>query len=124
VISGLAAYAAHWQRMRLPNEHGISRLTTLQRFAEATGKRHPDLDGPSVDPAAMYLYRWWLELHSARGGNGFGPEPISYTELDAWARLTRRSPTAEEVTALRTMDDAYLSMYAEEAAKRHPKGST
>lgn len=104
--------------MRLPDEHGVARFERLRLFEERTGKRHADLDGPPCDGSLLYLYRWWRELDDARSAGMNGPDPISYTELNAWAVLTHRSPSVDEVQTMRRIDSAYLLMYAKEAAKR------
>lgn len=88
-------------------------------FAQRTGKRHPDLDAPQPHPAAEHLVTWWRELNGARRSGGMGgPDPIGYTELDAWARLTGRRPTSLEVRALRAMDEAFLGALAGIFAER------
>lgn len=104
--------------MRLPDEHGKSRFETLRLFEKRTGKRHADLDGPDCDGALLYLYGWWRELDDARQSGCSGPDPISYAEMQAWARLTQRAPSVDEVQTLRRLDAAYLRMYSAEAAKR------
>lgn len=39
---------------------------------------------------------------------------ISFTEIDAWARLTRMDPTSWEVGVIKSIDRAFLT----EAAKK------
>lgn len=74
----------------------------------------PDLH-PEPPPAEVdHLWRWFLDLHEARGG-GFGVQPIGYAEIDAWARLTGLLPTPWEVSALRRLDGVYLSHVAEKS---------
>jgi hypothetical protein len=55
-----------------------------------------------------YLWAWFFELCAARSSNGWSANPISYTEIAAWAMLTRAHPTPWEVSVLRLMDSAYL----------------
>lgn len=103
------------QRLCVRDDQGRTRLAVLQQFAERTGTRHPDLDVPEPHPALAYLVGWWRELHKRR------PDihtPLSHQEIAAWAHLTRRSPTLDEVDALRRMDDASLSVHADAAEKR------
>lgn len=38
--------------------------------------------------------------------------PISFFEIEAWARLTRSHPSPFEVRLLRSVDDAYLAKLA------------
>lgn len=41
------------------------------------------------------------------GSSGFGISNLSYEEIAAWARLTRRSPTAPEVLLLKRLDETF-----------------
>ncbi|MGA0608827.1 phage tail assembly chaperone [Caldimonas sp. KR1-144] len=90
----------------------------LQQLERSTGRRHPDLDGPGIDPGLAYLTEWWRELDEARAEGFNGLQPLSYAEIEAWARLTGRSPSVDEVTTLQRIDRAYRRMYAEESARR------
>jgi len=49
------------------------------------------------------------------GGGALIPAPISYTELEAWARLSASSPTPWEIGTLLAMDDAWRSAQAGKA---------
>jgi hypothetical protein len=60
--------------------------------------------------AVRYLADWHTELQQARRWTEHGMDPLSFAELDAWARLTGRTPDALEVEALMQMD----------LAARHP----
>jgi hypothetical protein len=51
-------------------------------------------------------------LESARSGNGYGPNPISYSEIAAWSNLTGRAPRPWEVSALRAMDDTRIALFS------------
>lgn len=35
--------------------------------------------------------------------------PLTYTEMDAWARLTGNDPTAWEITVIKKLDREYLT---------------
>jgi hypothetical protein len=57
-----------------------------------------------------YLAGWHHELNRARGGTGFGsPATLGYPDIYAWAKLTGRQPTAEEVECLLTLDVIYIA---------------
>ncbi|MBA3891944.1 MAG: hypothetical protein H0X64_15600 [Gemmatimonadaceae bacterium] len=53
-----------------------------------------------------YLLEWFRELAATRRVGMTGTEPLSYADIDAWARQTRRTPTSEEVQALIRLDGA------------------
>lgn len=103
------------QRLGVRDDQGRTRYETLRRFEESTGRRHPDMDVPEPHPALAYLVGWWRELHNRR------PDihaALSHLEIAAWAGLTGRRLTFEEVDAIRRMDDASLAVHAEAAEKR------
>lgn len=55
-------------------------------------------------------------LSKARGG-GMGPAPISYSDIEAFCRLTLTPMSAWEVSVIRRVDDAALVASQEKAAK-------
>ena len=61
-----------------------------------------------------HVWIWFLELTAARGSNGFGPNPISYAELQAWSLLTKQNPTPWEISLLKRLDKHYLIIMAKE----------
>lgn len=58
--------------------------------------------------ALAYLWLWFLELHSHRGAGAMGPAPITWPDLDAWARRTRRDPLPWEIDMLSRLDDVFF----------------
>jgi hypothetical protein len=54
---------------------------------------------------------WFFELHDARqwvvGMTAALPQPISWSEMAAWAAMTGRRPSPPEATVLRAMDRAW-----------------
>lgn len=61
----------------------------------------------------VHLWRWFVELSAARGSNGWGPNPISYLDIEAWSRLTRTIINPAEVRAIIALDQAFLTERAE-----------
>ena len=76
----------------------------------STGSRPRYLDGPPCPEAVEHIREWFLSLHAARTAGGFGPNPITYEALAAWATLTHTRPTAWEIETLRALDAAVLSI--------------
>ena len=79
----------------------------LQAAAES-GQRIEGLIGPEAPVELIYLLGWFAELSATRGSTGFSILPLSYLEIDAWARLTDVDPTPFEVGVLRRLDEAFL----------------
>lgn len=93
---------------------------------KAIGRTPPELQEllePPCPHPLIYLWRGFLEISSSRGSNGYGPSPISYTELDCWARLTRRKLTAFDVEVIMRLDSIYLSEQSRQAAAAEKKGN-
>lgn len=72
------------------------------------------LDGPDLPEAVGYLWEYFRELHERRRylalpSGTLIPEPIPYTEVAAWGRLTGRALAAYEVEILMTLDRTWLT---------------
>ena len=61
-----------------------------------------------------YIWTWFMDLHETRGG-GFGPGPVTWTELVNWSDLTGIRPTPWEARMIRLLDRAYQQYSAEKA---------
>jgi hypothetical protein len=56
-----------------------------------------------------------------RSSNGFGQNAISYSEIEAWSRLTHTVLDHLEVRAITLLDSAYLTHQSEQSARRSKK---
>lgn len=67
------------------------------------------LAGPDLPVELSYIWRWFLELHSARQllPSG-GVQPIGWDAMDAWTRLTGARPSPWEIELLREIDMTWL----------------
>lgn len=54
------------------------------------------------------MWAWFCELSAARQSNGYSIGPISFSDIDAWSRLTRSDPTPWEVALIRRIDAAII----------------
>jgi hypothetical protein len=50
-----------------------------------------------------------MELHRARSNNGFGPCPLSYSDINSWTILTKQKLDVWELDALLKLDVVFLS---------------
>lgn len=60
----------------------------------------------------------------ARGGNGFGANPISWEAIAAYDRLTDAGLRPWEVRAIRAMDGAFLAALSGAVAAKPQRGAT
>ena len=65
-------------------------------------------DAPDVPIAGQRVWSLFLSLHAARGGNGFGANPLSNTEIEAYARMAREPIRPFEFEIIRALDRVYL----------------
>jgi hypothetical protein len=61
---------------------------------------------------------WFNDLSRSRSSNGFGKNPISFSEIDAWSILTHTELSPLEIRCIMGLDSAYLKIQAEQIAKR------
>lgn len=94
-------------------------LESLARQRARSGLPPPEgLSEYECPDAAEHLWRWFLEVSRRRGSNGFGANPISYSELEAWSRLTETRLSALEVDWIMALDDARAAASAAAAPAR------
>lgn len=77
------------------------------------------LDAPACPPGCEELWRIFGELHSCRGSTGFGPMRITYTDLDAFQRVSGTVLASWERDAIRHADVAFLNDWAARQPKRN-----
>ncbi len=89
-----------------------------EAFERQTGKRPPELDGPDLPPDLEHLWHWFLELHARRTSNGFGSNPLSWTDIFAWMTLTQPGARLEELKLVLALDNTWMASQAEDAVKK------
>lgn len=63
----------------------------------------------AIPDCGSHLFDWFLDLSAhGRAGSGFGPAPITYSEILAWRDMVRRHPIHSwEIEILMSMDSTY-----------------
>lgn len=64
--------------------------------------------------AVSHVWEWFWSLSGRRQQGYAGPQPISYLEIDAWARRMRIQILPAEIHMLVQMDNAYRQQMSEE----------
>lgn len=86
---------------------------------EAANPLVEDVDAPHE---LEHLLAAFFELNSGRGSNGFGPSPLTFTEIESWTRLRQFPLTAWEVDVIKKLDAVFLEDHAKKAkSKQQPK---
>jgi hypothetical protein len=97
-----------------PEDDGSPLLDHLLSIERQTGERPQILiDAPPLPATCEDLWRTFSELHSCRGSNGFGPNRISYVDIDAFQRVSGVKLSAWERDAIRRADAAYMKRQAD-----------
>jgi hypothetical protein len=106
----------------MPNGQGTYRDELLS-FERQTGRIPFELRDHECPMELAYVWRWFQQLSAARGSNGWGPNPITYREIEAWAGLTGAIITVPEVHLLMELDGIYLETLeqAMQARREHLK---
>lgn len=63
------------------------------------------------------LWRWFADLNHCRTFGASGPDPIQYTAIEAYSRLTRWPIAAHHVEILLALDAVFLRHYAQRSQK-------
>jgi hypothetical protein len=71
-------------------------------------------------PELAYLVEWFRECSTGRRNEGLGSNaPLSWQDIDAWARLTGRHLSTFELRVLKLLDAIYLQVTRGSDADRH-----
>lgn len=63
------------------------------------------------------LWRAFLDLHETRAEGFGGPAPITFAEIDAYARLMRQPFEPHHVAGIRAIDRAWMDQVPKEKAR-------
>lgn len=67
--------------------------------------------GLAVPEAGRVLWRVFIRLSEARAYSPIGPNPISFSEIDAWCRLMNVPLQPHHVSILRAMDVVWIDQF-------------
>ena len=85
----------------------------LNQIWKSTGKMPDELEPPFFPTIIVHVWDWYKELHNVRPNTGMGNAPVQYSEIYAWAALTRVQPTPWEVQLIARLDAEFLIVTAE-----------
>lgn len=112
-LEELIAFARHQLELDRPEKDGQSQRAHLEAAASQSEAARQALAGPGCPEALRYVWDWFLELNAGRTGSGFGPNPLAWSEVEAWARLSRLRLTGFERDALRALDAVFVRTFSE-----------
>ena len=83
-----------------------------------TGKKPKELEELIELPdSCQQVWSWFLELNSSRSGNGFGPNPLNYSEILSYFTLLGTYPEQWELGLIKRFDLVAMEYFAKEQEK-------
>lgn len=93
-----------------PKKDGSTLRDHYKHVERHTGKQM--FDEPIPPQESAHIWEWFWELNPSRSSGAMGdPGALTFSEIDAWARLTLATPEHWEVMAIKQMDTAFLTAY-------------
>ena len=108
-------------RLDLPRKSGSSLRDNLEAAERATGETL--IEEPDVPPAGNFLWTCFWELSLGRGNTGWGPAPLSWADMAAYAGLNGIDFGPWESGTLRRMDLAFLQAASTETKNTGKSGN-
>lgn len=105
----------------IPQEDGSRLRDHAASISKATGSTPEEYRSLQLPETMAHCWHWFLTLNRTRASNGFGQNPISYTEIVAWSQLTGVVPQPLEIQAIMALDTAYMTVQAEQIRQRSKK---
>lgn len=99
-------------------------MKNLENLLCAELKRQLETKGAHavrIPAGGELLWRWFLDLGQTRTYHMAGPNPISFVEIEAYARQMRWPLEPHHIDILRAMDAAWLE-HASKRAQPAPQG--
>ncbi len=71
------------------------------------------VERPPFPAPLRYLWRLFWRLRRRKAGNGYGPNPIEWPDIDAFVRNARLKLSPFEIETIEMLDDAFLAAQRE-----------
>jgi len=114
----LRGYAENHFNLNSEMQGGVKLRDHYEQYEKSTGKTPEELEDDFLSYDLLYIWNWFLELHSTRTNNGFGASPISYLEIGSWVMLNEIFINGFEVKAIKEIDRVYLEWTAKQSKKK------
>lgn len=88
----------------------------LLAVAEKTGEVPEELCGPPFPDRYGHIWSAFTEIHAGRSYSANGPNPLSWTDIDAWNRLFSQDLKDWEIRAIKALDLVWLRTMNEDSS--------
>jgi len=72
----------------------------------------------------IYVWKSFISLHNKRTSNGFGMNPLSYSDMYAYFQLMQMQPEEWEIDTILKLDSVALEHFAKETEKEQKKSKS
>lgn len=87
---------------------GCTNRSHLQRVFDQSGILPELLEPEDCDEEVLYLWDYFLNMCKRRTSNGYGVNPITNSELRAWAELHNIHLAPWEIEVIDSLESMYL----------------
>jgi hypothetical protein len=89
-----------------------------------TGVKPAELeDIKDLPESCLQVWKWFIDLNNSRSSNGFGVNPISYSDIKSYFDLIGIELEEWELYLIKRLDQESMSSYAKEAELERKKSS-
>jgi hypothetical protein len=79
-----------------------------------TGRTPPDLIEPPFPDRTAHIWQAFVDLHSGRSYSANGPNPLTWSDMQAWAALMGLDLKEWEIRVIKALDGVWLQVMGEE----------
>lgn len=102
-------WAEHEFKLNKTDDNGVTEREHLEQVRKQIGHAPEGLENPTKFPnLILHIWSVFCVLNSARTAGFSGPNPITYTEIQAWKELTETPLTPWELQVIKRLDQVYL----------------
>jgi alpha-ketoglutarate-dependent taurine dioxygenase len=109
-------------KLDVPDKSGKTLRTNIEQAIQSLPQKDPkraELEeelqkGQNIPENLEHVWNWFWSLHYARTHSANGPNPITYSEINSWSKLTNTKVRPTEINILRRLDTTYLEFVAEQ----------
>ncbi len=95
-------------------------LIQRSRKPEKRAEYEADLACPPLPPSLIYLWNTFNRLSSRRSSNGFGVNPISWADIDAFVRHSKFALAPWEIETIEDLDRLFLAEISRNQSENKP----
>lgn len=80
----------------------------MEQVEKQIGKTPLALIMPPFPDILEDVWKLFIDLSNTRSQGYSGPLPITYSEIEAWSRITETPITSWEVSVIKRLDNVYI----------------